>query len=76
MKKTYIKPEIEIVAYEAEPMMVILSAPGTLDGTTSGNLEDIPDGEQQPEADAITRRGEWGNLWSEPVEEVMPTRRW
>lgn len=75
MKKTYIKPEIEIVAYEAEPMMVILSAAGTLDGTTSGDLEDL-DPENPPEADAATRRGEWGNLWSEPVEEVMPTRRW
>ncbi|MBQ2435748.1 MAG: hypothetical protein II269_06420 [Bacteroidaceae bacterium] len=72
MKKTYIKPEIEIVAYEAEPMMVILSAAGTLDETEDGGETEDPN----IEADAITRRGEWGNLWSEPVEEVMPTRRW
>ncbi|MBR3984911.1 MAG: hypothetical protein IKJ92_08195 [Bacteroidaceae bacterium] len=72
MKKKYIKPEIEIVVYEAEPLMNILSAPG-LDDTNS-DLEENPD--ENIEADAITRRGEWGNLWSEPVEEAMPTRRW
>jgi len=72
MKKKYIKPEIEIVVYEAEPLMNILSAPG-LDDTNS-DLEENPD--ENIEADAATRRGEWGNLWSEPVEEAMPTRRW
>lgn len=72
MKKKYIKPEIEIVVYEAEPLMNILSAPG-LDDTNS-DLEENPD--ENIEADAPTRRGEWGNLWSEPVEEAMPTRRW
>ena len=71
LKKIYIKPEIEIVTYEAEPLMLILSAEGTLD-ETEGSEEDPGD----IEADAATRRGEWGNLWSEPVEEAMPTRRW
>ena len=72
MKKIYIKPEIEIVTYEAEPLMVILSAGDTLPDTEDGGETEDP----TIEADAITRRGELGNLWSEPVEEAMPTRRW
>lgn len=72
MKKNYIKPEIEIVAYETESLMVILSAGDSLDDTTSS--EEEPGGEI--EADAPERRGEWGNLWVDPVEEVMPLKRW
>lgn len=72
MKKIYIKPEIEIVVYEAEPLMNILSAPG-LDDTES-DLEENPD--EEIEADATGRRGMWGNLWADPVEEVTPTKRW
>lgn len=72
MKKIYIRPEIEIVTYEAEPLMVILSAGGTLEdteGTEENPGEDI-------EADAPERRGMWGDLWTDPVEEVEPPSRW
>ena len=71
MKKEYIIPEIEIVEYETESLMVTLSAGESLDAT-EGSEEDPGD----IEADAPERRGEWGNLWIDPVEEVMPLKRW
>ena len=55
MKKTYIKPEIEVMALETEAQMM----------TTSPNIHP---GFGNGEADGSTplstgRRGAWGNLW-------------
>lgn len=55
MKTKYIKPEIEVVQIEAEPLMMM----------TSGEAQ-IGQGEATEE-DGLTnrRRGTWGNLWSD-----------
>lgn len=55
MKETYIKPEIEIVKLETEPMMLM----------TSGEVS-IGDGEADG-SDVLVgrRRGTWGNLWND-----------
>lgn len=57
MKKEYIKPEIEVMAIEAESHMMTASP-------------DTPPGFGGDEADDSTplanrRRGKWGNLWAE-----------
>ena len=60
MKKTYIKPVMEIMELDIETLMISMSAPG-------GNGNEGPswggDSEGGMEADANDRRGEWGNLW-------------
>lgn len=48
----YVKPEIEVLEIEFESYMATFSAP-----------TDSEDNEE--EAAANDRRGEWGNLWSE-----------
>ena len=58
MKKTYIKPEMEVMELNIETLMISMSAPGgdggpSYGGESNGNME----------ADANDRRGEWGNLW-------------
>lgn len=58
MKNTYIKPEITIVEYETEVLMLTISG-GSLDGTTyEGDTERVT-----LDGDAQGRRGKWGNLW-------------
>ena len=53
MKETYIKPEIEIVKLETEPMMLM----------TSGEVS-IGDREADDSEVLVgRRRGTWGNLW-------------
>ena len=56
-KKKYIKPEIEVMAIEAESHMMTAS-PGTKPGMSSGPADDT---------DGLSnhRRGTWGNLWAE-----------
>lgn len=61
MKKTYIKPVMEIMELDIETLMISMSAPG-------GNGNEGPswggESEGGMEADANDRRrGEWGNLW-------------
>lgn len=60
MKKTYIKPVMEIMELDIETLMISMSAPG-------GNGNEGPswggESEGGMEADANGRRGEWGNLW-------------
>ena len=57
-KKTYIKPEVDVMAIEAETQMMTASQytqPGFGGGEADGS-------------DVLTnrrRRGEWGNLWAE-----------
>ena len=62
MKKTYIKPVMEIMELDIETLMISMSAPG-------GNGNEGPswggESEGGMEADANNRRGEWGNLWAE-----------
>ncbi len=53
MKETYIKPEIEIVKFETEPMMLMTS------GEVSIGYEEADDSEVL----VGRRRGTWGNLW-------------
>ena len=57
MKKTYIKPEIEVMFLEAEAQMMTTS-PGTEPGFGSGEATD-------GEVLSTGRRGAWGNLWGE-----------
>lgn len=60
MKKTYIKPVMEVMELNIETLMISMSAPG-------GNGNEGPswggESEGGMEADANGRRGEWGNLW-------------
>ena len=60
MKKTYIKPVMEIMELDIETLMISMSAPG-------GNGNEGPswggESEGGMDADANDRRGEWGNLW-------------
>lgn len=62
MKKTYIKPVMEIMELDIETLMISMSAPG-------GNGNEGPswggESEGGMEADANNRRGEWGNLWAQ-----------
>jgi hypothetical protein len=58
MKKTYIKPEIEVMLLETEAQMMTTS-PGTEPGFGDGDADG--DGEVL----SIGRRGIWGNLWGE-----------
>lgn len=51
MKETYIKPEIEIVKLETEPMMLSVSI----------GYEEADDSEVL----VGRRRGTWGNLWND-----------
>lgn len=48
MKKTYFKPEVDVVDIVINSMILINS---------------IPEGEDNKEADANRHRGEWGNVW-------------
>lgn len=54
MKETYIKPEIEIVKLETEPMMLMTSG-----GEVSIGYEEA----DESEVLVGRRRGTWGNLW-------------
>lgn len=58
MKKEYIKPEIEVMAFEAESHMMT-SSPDTPPGFGGGYASE--DGEVLTNR----RRGTWGNLWAE-----------
>jgi hypothetical protein len=58
MKKTYIKPEMEVLELDIETLMISMSAPGGDGPGYGGEATD-------KEADANDRRrGEWGNLWA------------
>lgn len=54
-KKTYIKPEIEVVLIEVQSQMMTTS-PGTEPGIGEGEATDS-------EVLSNGRRGTWGNLW-------------
>ena len=56
-KKKYIKPEIEVMAIEAESHMMTAS-PNTPPGFGEGEATDN-------EVLGNGRRGTWGNLWAE-----------
>ena len=56
-KKVYIKPEIEVMALEAEAQMMTTSP-----GTPPGFGGEASDGEVLSNG----RRGTWGNLWADP----------
>ena len=60
MKKTYIKPETEVMELDIETLMISMSAPGG-DGNEGPSWGGESEGGM--EADANGRRGEWGNLW-------------
>ena len=51
-KKVYIKPELTVEEFIAEPLMLIAS-----NGTEYDTTEDIQR--------TSSRRGSWGNLWDE-----------
>ena len=57
MKKTYIKPEIEVMLLETETQMMTTS-PGTPPGFGEGEATG-------GDVLSIGRRGIWGNLWGE-----------
>lgn len=57
-KRKYLKPEIEIIAIEAEVQMMTTS-PGTQPG-----FGERPADDSTPLSNG--RRGTWGNLWAEP----------
>lgn len=57
-KKTYIKPEMEVMIIEVQLQMMTTS-PGTEPGFGGGEADD---------STPLTnrrRRGEWGNLWAD-----------
>lgn len=64
-RKAYIKPTMEVIELESEPLMLILSVEDpelTVDGDVVIDTRD--------EQLVSSRRGEWGNLWAEtPIEE-------
>ena len=53
-KKTYIKPEMEVI--DIEPQQMMTTSPGTEPGFGSGDADS---------SDPLStgRRGTWGNLW-------------
>ena len=56
MKKVYVKPEIEVIEVEYQPMMA---------DSICTNLPDVGfGGEGDEDPDANRYRGEWGNLWA------------
>ena len=57
-KKEYIKPEVDVMAIEAETQLMTAS-PNTKPG--------FGEGEADGEGEVLSnrRRGEWGNLWAE-----------
>ena len=58
-KKEYIKPEMDVMAIEAETQMMTASQytqPGFGSGEADGDGEVLTN---------RRRRGEWGNLWAE-----------
>lgn len=55
-KKTYIKPEIEVVLIEVQSQMMTTS-PGTEPGIGEGEATDS-------EVLSNGRRGTWGDLWT------------
>lgn len=59
MKQTYVAPTTEILELEMEPLMLEMSAEGSLPGTGTGE----PGSGTGKDADAQGRRGTWGNLW-------------
>ena len=63
MKKTYIKPEMEVMELNIETLMLSMSAPGGGSDGGDGGPSWGGDSEGGMEADANGRRGEWGNLW-------------
>ena len=64
-RKVYIKPTMEVIELESEPLMLILSVEDPelpVDGDVVIDTRD--------EQLVSSRRGEWGNLWAEaPAEE-------
>ena len=59
-KKTYIKPEIEVVEMEIESPMLT----GSQDDEIHINFgEDLVETEKDQLSIGRTRRGKWGNLW-------------
>lgn len=64
-RKVYIKPAMEVIELESEPLMLILSVEDPelpVDGDVVIDTRD--------EQLVSSRRGEWGNLWAEtPMEE-------
>ena len=62
-KKTYIKPEIEVITLEAESQMMTTSPgtePGFGEGFADGDGEVLTNRRRRGD-----RRGEWGNLWAD-----------
>lgn len=67
-KKAYIRPEIEVMALEAEAQMMTTS-PGTQPGFGGGFAGD-------GEVLSNGRRGTWGNLWADPSSSGYTDKRW
>ncbi len=57
LKQTYMKPDMEAVAFESEVLMNITSSEQTGAGTGDGSADD-----NDPEL-ISRRRGMWGNFW-------------
>ena len=57
-KKSYIKPEMQVMEMEMESVLMSMSAP-SLPGTSWGG-----DSDGEIEAQTNDRRGSWGNLWN------------
>ena len=55
MKKDYLKPEMEVMAFASEMCMQTTS--------TGGNQQPVIPGEGEEGDFANDRRGGWGNLW-------------
>lgn len=69
-RKVYIKPTMEVIELESEPLMLILSVEDPelpVDGDVVIDTRD--------EQLVSSRRGEWGNLWAE-APEVEEGGRW
>ena len=57
-KKEYIKPSVEVIEFEFEPLML-----------SASNQVDVFDKETDSDASmANGRRGTWGNLWADDKE--------
>ncbi len=67
-KKEYIKPQIEVLALEAEAQMMTTS-PNTRPGFGGGEASD-------GEVLSNGRRGTWGNLWADPSSSGYTDKRW